>query len=744
MAFFQNEISSLNDIFYSASILPTILRKYTDLLCADLLRKNKNSQTENLPKLFYDSTHYPFFFIHKILNAAKRTYITNNNNNTNNTSNTTTSTTPQQLTVTSVVHYLADLMTSSDLKIRLSSLFKLFDFDNDNIVHLEDIMFLIEHFYTIKFKTAHYLDELKEILNDSSLSPEMNLDKFISIIESVNSDIFYLFFLLVNRENFFSKKYLEIFVLHNHFNSKSQFSFITICDNNLCSSSVIAPASDKMINFVKDFLNDNTFNTSIISEDNDLDILEDFEQSVSSALESIDIQNEQTFVIKPKAINKFDLTMATEEDTLRACLPNKWNTMDKKKVNTYKKNVNDIDKQFIVQLDAGYGEAKMRMLVSGETTKVRIIIKNKMLFVKEKTRKDLWKIRNIYSLVNIFSYISSEVYYNSEDMKKYYQLVIISNSDERIQFIRLLTSKHDKANLLLSLILTNINHQDIHRDYVFGKEINKGSFGIIYLGQDRITKQKVAIKRISKEILHNGAIWEKEIFTIIQVKQPEYFVKCIRIYEDLAHVYLIYEYLEHGTLRMYLKEHYSNTSSDYTKRILPSLIKQLVSAVYFMNTNGIIHRDLKPDNLLMNYSNGDYEIKVTDFGLGKILSPNEYTSEPFGSLVYSAPEILKMDAYTYEPDVWSTGMIVYFILLNDDPFIHFMKTSTEIKKIICNVDCRSLLYQVRECDKNAVDIMKECLLEKGKRISIRDLYKKVFGCNKVVVHNNNEIKAENL
>ena len=156
MAFFQNEISSLNDIFYSASILPTILRKYTDLLCADLLRKNKNSQTENLPKLFYDSTHYPFFFIHKILNAAKRTYITNNNNNNTN----------QQLTVTSVVHYLADLMTSSDLKIRLSSLFKLFDFDNDNIVHLEDIMFLIEHFYTIKFKTAHYLDELKEILND--------------------------------------------------------------------------------------------------------------------------------------------------------------------------------------------------------------------------------------------------------------------------------------------------------------------------------------------------------------------------------------------------------------------------------------------------------------------------------------------------------------------------------------------------------------------------------------------------
>ena len=712
MAFFQNEISSLNDIFYSASILPTILIKYTELLCNDLLRKNKNSQTENLPKLFYDSTHYPFFFIHKILNASR------SNDNPK-----------QPLTVTHVVQYLADLMTSSDLKIRLSSLFKLFDFDNDNIVHLEDIIFLIEHFYTVKFKTTHCLDELKSILNDSRLCQEMNLEKFISIIEVVNSDIFYLFFLLANRENFFSKKYLEIFVLHNYNNTKSQFSFITISDNNLCSSSVIAPASDKMINFVKDFLNDNTFNTSIISEDNDLDILEDFENAVTNALETMDVQKEQTFVAKPKNINKFDLTCTTEDDTLRACLPNKWHTMHKQHVSSYKKNYRDSNGSFIVHLDSGYGEAKMRALNAGETKKVRIIIKNKMLFVKEKTRKDLWKIRNIYSLVNVFAYISSEVYYSTDDMKRYYQLVIVSNSEERIQFIRLLSSKVDKVNLLLSLIISNINLQDIYRDYIFSKEINKGSFGHIYLGSDRITKQKVAIKKISKEIFHNSAIWEKEIFTIIQVKQPEYLVRCLRIYEDLAHVYLIYEYLEYGTLRMYLKENHSLIKHEYVKEIMPRLIKQLISAVHFMNSNGIIHRDLKPDNLLMYYANGIYEIKVTDFGLGKILSPNEKTSEPFGSLVYSAPEILKRELYTYEPDVWSIGMMIYFILLNNDPFVKFMKTSAEIKKIISSADCKTLLYQVKDCEEKTVELMKECLLEKHKRINIRELYKKVFRCS---------------
>ena len=714
MAFFQNEISSLNDIFYSASILPSILIKYTELLCNDLLRKNKNSQTENLPKLFYDSTHYPFFFIHKILNASR----CNDN--------------PKQpLTVTHVVQYLADLMTSSDLKIRLTSLFKLFDFDNDNIVHLEDIIFLIEHFYTVKFKTTHCLDELKSILNDSRLCQEMNLEKFISIIEVVNSDIFYLFFLLVNRENFFSKKYLEIFVSHNYNNTKSQFSFITISDNNLCSSSVIAPASDKMINFVKDFLNDNTFNTSIISEDNDLDILDDFENAVTNTLETMDGHKEQTFVAKPKNINKFDLTCTTEDDTLRACLPNKWHTMQKQHVNCYKKNYRDSSGSFNVHLDSGYGEAKMRALNAGETKKVRIIIKNKMLFVKEKTRKDLWKIRNIYSLVNIFAYISSEVFYSTEDMKKYYQLVIVSNSEERIQFIRLLSSKVNKVNLLLSLVISNINLQDICRDYIFSKEINKGSFGHIYLGSDRITKQKVAIKKISKEIFHNSAIWEKEIFTIIQVKQPEYLVRCLRIYEDLAHVYLIYEYLEYGTLRMYLKENHSLIKDEYVKEIMPRLIKQLISAVHFMNSNGIIHRDLKPDNLLMYYSNGVYEIKVTDFGLGKILSPNEKTSEPFGSLVYSAPEILKRELYTYEPDVWSIGMMIYFILLNNDPFVRFMKTSAEIKKTISNADCKTLLYQVKDCEGKTVDLMKECLLEKHKRINIRKLYKKVFRCSTI-------------
>ncbi len=62
------------------------------------------------------------------------------------------------------------------------------------------------------------------------------------------------------------------------------------------------------------------------------------------------------------------------------------------------------------------------------------------------------------------------------------------------------------------------------------------------------------------------------------------------------------------------------------------------------------------------------EIKLLDFGLGKIVGPNEFTVEPYGTVVislfiyqsYVAPEILLDKPYTKAVDMWSLGVIVKF------------------------------------------------------------------------------------
>jgi serine/threonine protein kinase len=64
------------------------------------------------------------------------------------------------------------------------------------------------------------------------------------------------------------------------------------------------------------------------------------------------------------------------------------------------------------------------------------------------------------------------------------------------------------------------------------------------------------------------------------------------------------------------------------------IIHKLLTAVYYLHSYGIIHRDLKPENILMTDTSDTSDIRLLDFGLSKILGPNEKCTEPFGTLVF--------------------------------------------------------------------------------------------------------------
>ena len=61
-------------------------------------------------------------------------------------------------------------------------------------------------------------------------------------------------------------------------------------------------------------------------------------------------------------------------------------------------------------------------------------------------------------------------------------------------------------------------------------------------------------------------------------------------------------------------------------------------------------------------------MKLIDFGLSKILGPNETSTDPFGTLSYVAPEVLLQKPYGKNVDIWSLGIIVYVLLSGMLPF----------------------------------------------------------------------------
>ena len=97
---------------------------------------------------------------------------------------------------------------------------------------------------------------------------------------------------------------------------------------------------------------------------------------------------------------------------------------------------------------------------------------------------------------------------------------------------------------------------------------------------------------------------------------------------------------------------------------------QLIQAVRYLHDFGIVHRDLKLENVMMSDTSNLAKPKIVDFGLAKIIGPNETADEPFGTLGYVAPEVLKKRPYTFSCDVWSIGCILYALLSGSLPFDH--------------------------------------------------------------------------
>ena len=60
--------------------------------------------------------------------------------------------------------------------------------------------------------------------------------------------------------------------------------------------------------------------------------------------------------------------------------------------------------------------------------------------------------------------------------------------------------------------------------------------------------------------------------------------------------------------------------------------------------------------------------KIIDFGLAKMIGPNEKSRDPFGTLGYAAPEVLRKQPYSYSCDVWSLGCVTYAMLCGALPF----------------------------------------------------------------------------
>lgn len=111
-------------------------------------------------------------------------------------------------------------------------------------------------------------------------------------------------------------------------------------------------------------------------------------------------------------------------------------------------------------------------------------------------------------------------------------------------------------------------------------------------------------------------------------------------------------------------------------------LSQIVSSLLYLHENLVIHRDLKLGNLFIG---SDMKIKVGDFGLAtKLTHYQERRKTICGTPNYIAPEILEgKEGHSFPVDTWSTGVILFTLLIGKPPFESKDVKST-YKRILAN------------------------------------------------------------
>ncbi|KAJ3255686.1 hypothetical protein HK103_006128 [Boothiomyces macroporosus] len=192
--------------------------------------------------------------------------------------------------------------------------------------------------------------------------------------------------------------------------------------------------------------------------------------------------------------------------------------------------------------------------------------------------------------------------------------------------------------------------------------LGEGTFAVVFLAEDTVTRKKYAVKCLYKQGLSKKQldIQYEEILFMKKVAGHPNIINIVDYVETPHYRYMVLDHCDRD-----LFDYILNEKMDESK--VRKIFLQLTSAVAHCHEQGVFHRDLKPENILVLENN----IKLCDFGL----ATTDDLSSDFGcgSACYLSPEARGEDSIplSYHPaanDVWSLGVILINLLTAKNPW----------------------------------------------------------------------------
>ena len=235
------------------------------------------------------------------------------------------------------------------------------------------------------------------------------------------------------------------------------------------------------------------------------------------------------------------------------------------------------------------------------------------------------------------------------------------------------------------------------------KILGQGSFGKVVLVKNENNNKLYAMKILDKKYIvkkNQVSHTRTERAMLEKLKHP-FIVRLNYAFQDSKRLYFLTEFLQGGELFFHLRR-----NSGYKEKAVRFYMCQILLALEYMHNNNYIYRDLKPENILIDKEGN---IKLTDFGLSKIMPPDEKTTYTMcGTAEYLAPEILFGKGYDKTCDWFSFGVVLFEMFCGYHPF------KSKGQKIDPNIYLRKT-YIPDKVGKTARDLIEKLFVSNPKK-----------------------------
>ncbi|KAK0194831.1 kinase-like domain-containing protein [Armillaria mellea] len=207
----------------------------------------------------------------------------------------------------------------------------------------------------------------------------------------------------------------------------------------------------------------------------------------------------------------------------------------------------------------------------------------------------------------------------------------------------------------------------LYLHYEIAHELGSGSYGTVSKGMCIATGEWVAIKVISPKSFGSQFVdmrvnMAREVSIMSNLGHPNICeLKDAFHHEHDGSLNLVMELALGGDLCTHTQAGMVNDES-----AAKFIIWQICDALAYLHSFGITHRDIKPENILLS-GHLPPLVKLSDFGLAKIVDEHTMLRSDCGTLEYKPPEQCEGDGYDHLVDSWAVGVILFTMLTDSMP-----------------------------------------------------------------------------